>query len=85
MLWHSDAMIDRKIHSNHVIITSLGNYLLHREHAERGVYRFHRHHHRFRLFVHDTRGTAAGAETTTKRRRREICEKDLGVYEINLI
>ena len=28
MLWHSDAMFDRKNHSNHVIITSLDNYLL---------------------------------------------------------
>ena len=27
MLWHSDAMFDRNIHSNHVIITSLDNYL----------------------------------------------------------
>ena len=27
MLWLSDAMFDSKLHSNHVIITSLDNYL----------------------------------------------------------
>ena len=27
MLWHSDAMVDRNIHCNHVTITSLVNYL----------------------------------------------------------
>ena len=27
MPWHSEAMFDRKIHSNHVIITIFDNYL----------------------------------------------------------